>query len=118
MAKKPPSRINYELSHPLVTTRVDMETFNRLQERRQNGQSYADILRIGLDKQEAYNEPLLKKIEELELEALELEELVDKRTVRVACYLCGKPVVANCEEAKEVCRKALKGRIRHSTCPE
>ena len=95
-----------------------METYNRLQERRHNQQSYADILRLGLDKQEAYNEPLLNKIEELELEAMELEELLDKRTIRVACYLCGKPVIADCEEAKKVCRQALKGRIRHSTCPE
>ena len=112
------ARSNYELTHPVISIRVNQEIHDRLQERRHNGQSYADILRIGLDKQEACDELLLKKVEELELEALELEELVEKRTIKVACYVCDRPVVIELEQAKEVCRQALKGRVRHSTCPE
>lgn len=68
------ARSNYELTHPVLSVRVDQETYDRLQERRQNGQSYGDILRIGLDKQQAYNAGLLKRIEELELRELQLDE--------------------------------------------
>ena len=114
---KPPSRIRYEQAHPVVPIRVTQEEYELLQKRSSEGQSYHDILRLGLDKQEAYNKLLLKKIEELEVEVLEAEELVEKRTIRVACYQCGRPVVVNSEEAKEVCRKALNGRLRHSRCP-
>ena len=60
------ARSNYELTHPVISIRVGQEIHDCLQERRQNGQSYADILRIGLEKQEAHSKPLLQKIEELE----------------------------------------------------
>ena len=118
MAKKPPSRINYELAHPLVTTRVDLETYDSLQEHRRNGQSYADILRIGLDKQEAYNAPLLEKIAELELEALQLEELLEKRTITYPCSRCGEPIQVQWDSEKEVCIQALiKAGFYHRNCP-
>lgn len=116
MVKKPPSRIRYEQDHPLVTIRVDLETHSRLQERRQNGQSYADILRIGLDKQEACSAPLLERIQELELEAIGLEELVERRTIAYPCYVCNRPLIVESEQEKGVCQQALRGRFRHRTC--
>lgn len=116
MVKKPPSRIKYEKTHPVVTIRVSLDIYDRLQERRRNGQSYADILRIGVEKQEAYNAPLLKKIDELELEVLEAEETIERRTITYPCYVCNRLLKVESEEAKEVCRRALRGRFRHSTC--
>ena len=76
--KKFPSRIRYEKTHPNITVRVNQEIYERLQELRANGQSYGDILRIGLEKQEAYNAPLRERIYELELEILEQQELLSK----------------------------------------
>ena len=116
--KKPPSRIKYEKTHPVITIRVSPEIYERLRERRQNGASYADILRIGLDKQETHNAPLLQKIEKLELAELELEELVEKRTVTYPCSRCGKPIQVQHDNEKEVCRNALtKAGFCHRTCP-
>lgn len=68
------ARSNYEATHPVLSVRVSQEIYDQLQERRRNGQSYSDILRLGLDKQQAYNAPLLKRIEELELRELQLDE--------------------------------------------
>ncbi len=94
-----------------------METYNRLQERRHNGQSYADIIRIGLDKQEVHSKPLVEKIEELELEAIELEELMNKRTITYPCSRCGKLTRVQQDNEKEVCRRALiRAGFYHSTC--
>ena len=65
---------NYELTHPVLSIRVSQELKDEIQERRQQGQSYGDILRIGLQKQAAYNAALSRRIEELELRELQLEE--------------------------------------------
>lgn len=71
-------RPNYELTHPVLSIRVDQETYNRLQERRRNGQSYGDILRIGLGKQEAAIKEWQKAVEELTLEAMQLEAELER----------------------------------------
>ena len=110
------ARSNYEATHPVLGVRVSQEIYDQLQERRRNGQSYGYILRLGLDKQQAYNEPLLKRVEELELEVLETEELLEKRTIKYPCYVCNRPLVVESEQEKEVCRQALRGRFRHRTC--
>lgn len=68
------AKSNYELTHPVLSIRVSQQLYDEIQERRRNGQSYGDILRIGLDKQQAYNAVLLKRLEELELSELLLEE--------------------------------------------
>lgn len=115
---KPPSRIRYEKSHPVITIRVSPDVYKRLQERGQAGQSYADILRIGLDKQEAYGAPLLKRIEELELEVLQTEELMEKRTVTYPCGRCGRLINVQSDKEKEVSREALiRAGFYHRSCP-
>lgn len=68
------ARSNYEATHPVLSVRVSQEIYDQLQEQRQHGRSYGDILRLGLGKQEAYDAGLLKRIEELELRELQLEE--------------------------------------------
>ncbi len=69
---------NYEATHPVISIRVSQEIYDRLQELRRDGQSYGDILRIGLGIQEAETKPLIEAIEERELEVLKLEEKLEK----------------------------------------
>jgi len=113
---KPPSRIRYEASHRVVPIRVSQEVYEHLQELRGKGQSYGDTLRVGIDIQETNLQPLQQRINSLELENLELAELVERRTIRCPCYVCNELLTVESEQAKEVCREALRGRLRHSTC--
>ena len=47
----PPSRKKYEQTHPIVSARVDVETYKELQElKRVSGISVADLVRVGLEK--------------------------------------------------------------------
>jgi ABC-type phosphate transport system auxiliary subunit len=71
-------RTKYELTHPVLSIRVSQELYDEIQERRRNGQSYGDILRIGLNKQKAENEHWQKDVEQLTLEILQLEQKLDK----------------------------------------
>ena len=112
-----PSRKRYEASHPVISVRVTKQIYDQLQEVRQNGQSYGDVLRVGLDIQKIDLQPLKEKIEILESDILELVELVDKRTVTYPCGRCGILIEAQQDNAKEVCRQALiKAGFHHSTC--
>ena len=74
MVHKPPSRIRYEKTHPVVTIRVRPDEYKKLQELRLAGQSYADTFRVGLGVQETNLRPLLKRLEEVEIENLQFEE--------------------------------------------
>ena len=65
MAKKikrqPPSRIRYEKNHPIVSCRVSRDIFDRLVEAKEvEDKSFADILKIGLGKQEAQVEKIVE----------------------------------------------------------
>lgn len=71
---KPPSRIRYEQTHPVVTIRVRPDEFKKLKELRHAGQSYADTLRVGLGVQETNLKPLRDRLVEEEIENLQFEE--------------------------------------------
>lgn len=111
-----PSRKRYEATHPVISIRVTRQIYNQLQEARRSGQSYADILRAGLGIQKTNLQPLQEKIESLELENLELDESVERRTVSYPCYVCNRLLIVESEQEKEFCRQALRGRLRHRTC--
>jgi predicted CopG family antitoxin len=68
------ARTKYELTHPVLSIRVSQEIYDELQERRRNGQSYADILLLGLDRQKAEIQYWQKQVEALNIECLALEE--------------------------------------------
>ena len=74
MVHKPPSRIRYEKTHPVVTIRVRPDEFKKLRELRLAGQSYADTLRVGLGVQETNLKPLLDRLVDVGVENLQLEE--------------------------------------------
>ena len=47
--RKSPSRIRYEESHPTISCRVTQELYDKLKAiKEQDGQSFADILKVGL----------------------------------------------------------------------
>jgi len=47
--RKAPSRVRYEQGHPTVSCRVPREVYDRLQViKKAEGQSFADVLKIGL----------------------------------------------------------------------
>jgi predicted DNA-binding protein len=49
--KKPPSRIRYEKAHPVVSARLDTETYQKLKEILQNeGKSFASFLKAVINK--------------------------------------------------------------------
>jgi hypothetical protein len=74
MVHKPPSRIRYEKTHPVVTIRVRPDEFKKLQEFRLAGQSYADTFRVGLGVQETNLRPLLDRLSDVEVENLRFED--------------------------------------------
>ena len=111
-----PSRKRYEASHPVISARVTKQIYDQLQEARQNGQSYGDVLRVGLGIQKIDLHPLKEKIDSLEIGSLELEGLAERRTIRYPCSVCNGTMEVESELEKEVCRQALRGRFCHSTC--
>ncbi len=72
------ARTKYELTHPVLSIRVSQEIYDELQERRRNGQSYADILRLGLDRQKAEIAYWQKSVEELTIEIIGLEDKLQR----------------------------------------
>ena len=100
---KPPSRVRYESAHPTVTCRVSRELYARLQEVREKyGQSFADILKVGLGVQDAaaeasYNDGLRVGYENGRHEALRLVKLG-------RCARCGKPITWDLNNEAQLAR--------------
>jgi len=94
--RKPPSRIKYEQSHPVISCRVPMEIYDRLQDIKQrDGKSFTDILRIGL----RIRESKAKREDEAYSEGYEEAEREFK--VTYACSVCGKTIALRGKEAKQ-----------------
>ena len=54
--KIPPSQLKYEKTHPVVSCRLTLDIYDRLQKARKAvGKTYTDILIIGLEKTELLN---------------------------------------------------------------
>lgn len=98
--RKPPSRIKYEQSHPVISCRVPREIYDRLQDIKQrDGKSFTDILRIGL----RIRESKAKKEDEAYSEGYEEGHNEAEREFRVtyACSVCGKTIALNSKGEKE-----------------
>jgi len=98
--RKPPSRIKYEQSHPVVSCRVPKVIYDRLQDVKQrDGRSFMDILKIGLrireskakKEVEAYSEGYKEGYREAEREF----------KVTYACSVCGKTIALNSKGEKQ-----------------
>ena len=120
--RQPPSRIRYELSHPIISCRVSREIYDRLVEAKEaEDKSFADILKIGLGKQEVQSKEILEAktqgVDEGYKKGYAEAELRYK--VNYKCSKCGQAVEVTSENSK----KAISGFMRekgwaHKECPQ
>ena len=85
---KPPSRLRYEKSHPVVSIRVDKAVYEKLNRlKTEAGKSYGDVVREGLGIQEHAN----KKAYDLGYKAgLKDGRRLGKQFYLGRCSICGK----------------------------
>lgn len=108
--RKHPSRIRYEQAHPVISIRVDLDTYEKikgLQEK--TGKSLATIMREGLGLQEAsINEAYEKGYRDAE----------DMYKFSFPCSICGGDIVmTNNHDSVRLVKEKLKG-ICHAGCNE
>ena len=86
---KPPARIRYEQSHPIVSCRLDRDTYNLLKQRLEDlgGISFADFVKESLGL-------LMPDIEEIKDTALNrgYEEAEKEYRIWYYCAVCGKQI--------------------------
>ena len=125
MAKhRSPSRIRYERSHPVVSFRANKEMIDRftiLKEK--EGESHADIYKIGLEK----TEWRIEKEEQIRKKAYEdgqadgyqqgALDAMDRYLIEYPCSLCGELIMLESKKEKEeVIRHMREQGWRHREC--
>jgi len=98
--RKPPSRVKFERSHPTISCRVSLETYNLLNKGRQEeGWSFADMLRAGLGGLRTES----RRLEEIRDRAYRqgYREAETRFKVAYACWACGKLIAIESREAKQ-----------------
>ena len=119
--RPPPSRIRYEQSHPIISCRVSREIYDRLVEAKEaEDKSFADILKIGLGKQEVQSKKILeaktKGMDEGYKQGYDAAELLYKVTYK--CRKCGQAVEVTSEAGKKAIRVYMqKNGWVHTKCP-
>jgi predicted CopG family antitoxin len=120
--RQPPSRIRYEQSHPIVSCRVSLEIFDRLVEAKEvEDKSFADILKIGLGKQEVQAKKILEAKTKGEDEGYKKGYAAAELRYKVTynCSKCGQAI----EVTNEAVKKAISGYMQdkgwaHKECPQ
>ena len=120
--KQPPSRIKYEQTHPTVSCRVSREIYDRLVEARKvNDKSFADILRIGLGKQQVQT----KKIDEARKKGYDngykIGYAIAKLHYKVTyhCSKCGRMTEVDQPNEKEAIDRYMREHgWSHQECPQ
>jgi hypothetical protein len=116
-SRKPPSRIKYEQNHPTVSCRIAREVYDRLQEMKEEGRSFADILKIGLGilelkakkDEQAYSRGYRDGYHQAEF----------KFKITYACNVCGGPIVVNTRDEKEAIKQYMEDQgWGHRECHE
>ena len=97
--KKPPSRIKYEESHPVISFRVSKETYDNLVRiKAQTGLGLADIVKSAINKQEI----------DLVLSYWGGYEDAEKIfRVNYRCSVCGKTTAVTTKDEKETIAKYM-----------
>jgi deoxycytidylate deaminase len=104
--KKSPSRIKYEESHPTISARVSLETKNRLQRAMAvSGLSTADLFKSIADELELKTIPIQEARKESYKKGY--SEAREKYIVTFPCSVCGKTMVVNAPEIKQIIRNYL-----------
>ena len=117
--RKAPSRIRYEQAHPIVSCRVPLDVFNRLQAAKKGGKSFAYILKVGM----GLIETEIKKRDEMVMLAHEMgrEKGYAKAEglfkVEYPCSVCGKTISITTDAEKKVASKYMQEQgWRHGEC--
>lgn len=100
--RTPPSRIKYEAHHPVISARVPKDIRDRLIALRENGESVADVLKMGLGLIEAKigAEEKLKKRAHDEGFRAGYEEAKDRFAVEFVCSVCGESLAITDRDLK------------------
>ena len=109
MRHKPPSRIRYEKSHPVVSFRIKKEYYDKMKKLLdQKGQSIADFFKEALGiQEESYQQPYDKGYEDAKKEY----------AVRYRCSICNEWIEIDTDKEKEKARKAMESdRWYHTEC--
>lgn len=106
---KPPSRVRYEESHPVIAIRVDRGLYLQLMELKKNGdKSLGDILREALGIQKANLQKAFDR---------GFEEAKERYCITYPCSVCGKPMEITHDTTKEAVRRYMREHgWRHSSC--
>jgi len=117
--RKAPSRIRYEQAHPIVSCRVPLDVYNRLEAAKKGGKSFAYILKVGMGIIEAgfrQKEEFIKMSHEMGREKgyAEAEGLFK---VEYPCSVCGKTISITTDSAKKAASEYMQEhRWGHSEC--
>ena len=114
---KPPSRIKYDQSHPIVSCRLRKDIHTLLKQRLEDqGVSFADFVKEQLGQQVK-----MPNIKEIKQKATEegYEEATQKWQIVYPCAVCGKPIVMtpNSEDHKAMQGFMKQQGWRHGNCP-
>ena len=120
--RKAPSRVRYEQGHPTVSCRVSKDIYDRLTQAKQaDGKSFADILKIGLGKQEVQ----AKKVREAKKQGWDegykkaYADAALRYNVIYHCIVCGQAMeITSTEEKKAVDEFMREHGWGHKTCHE
>jgi hypothetical protein len=101
--RKTPSRVRYENSHPTISCRVSKDIYERLYEIRLEGQSLADIFKVGL----RILEPKIQGIQAARREGHEqgykhgFGEAEERYKVTYICKICNLPIELTTDKEKQ-----------------
>jgi len=115
---KPPSRIRYEQSHPVLSCRLDKKAHDLLQKRLDGaGLSFAQFVKSQLGVLEL-KMPDVKKIER-DAYQKGYAKAVNEYRIQINCQQCGKPitVMPNSQMHKAIIDH-LEGLWNHAECQE
>ena len=105
---RPPSRLRYEQTHPTISLRVDLDTYEKLkgiQDR--SGKSLAALIKECLGLREASTNEIYEK---------GYRDAEDRCKFSFSCSVCGEEIViSNNHPSVEVVKEKLKG-IGHTEC--
>ena len=116
---KAPSRIKYERDHPTVSCRVSRDIYDRLVEAKAEGNSFADILKLGLGKLEVQ----LKKVGEARKQGWDegykkgYADAALRYKVSYPCSICGQIIEVTTPQEKQAINECMRQRgWAHETC--
>ena len=119
---KPPSRIRYEESHPIVSCRVSRSAYNRIEAiKRADGKSNTDIMMLGVE----LAEPQVKKVEQLKKRSWDegykkgYADAKARYRVIYHCSVCGQAMEVASKEEKAAINEYMRERgWSHTECLE